>query len=200
MISAFLIWSKTLSTFGCLGNRREAGHHGSSFTSARTTSPIPVLLFLFFNSFFHRLFWTNMKYYLNAKNDNRRGGGGCVGYLVLTRKWHQQVLPASRPARWQRTRRFVWLAFNSILSTYSKIFNYVRNQIGGRWSVTCMCVLHLTGNPRSVQRQLASRLLALCYVAFSVSLHDWAAAASENQPVLMEDWFLSTVAGEPRLC
>lgn len=199
MISAFLIWSKTLSTFGCLGNRREAGHHGSSFTSARTTSPIPVLLFLFFNSFFHRLFWTNMKYYLNAKNDNRRGGGG-VGYLVLTRKWHQQVLPASRPARWQRTRRFVWLAFNSILSTYSKIFNYVRNQIGGRWSVTCMCVLHLTGNPRSVQRQLASRLLALCYVAFSVSLHDWAAAASENQPVLMEDWFLSTVAGEPKLC
>lgn len=195
MISAF----KTLSTFGCLGNRREAGHHGSSFTSARTTSPILVLLFLFFNSFFHRLFWTNMKYYLNAKNDNRRGGG-CVGYLVLTRKWHQQVLPASRPARWQRTRRFVWLAFNSILSTYSKIFNYVRNQIGGRWSVTCMCVLHLTGNPRSVQRQLASRLLALCYVAFSVSLHDWAAAASENQPVLMEDWFLSTVAGEPRLC
>lgn len=199
MISAFLIWSKTLSTFGCLGNRREAGHHGSSFTSARTTSPILVLLFLFFNSFFHRLFWTNMKYYLNAKK-RQQAGGVCVGYLVLTRKWHQQVLPASRPARWQRTRRFVWLAFNSILSTYSKIFNYVRNQIGGRWSVTCMCVLHLTGNPRSVQRQLASRLLALCYVAFSVSLHDWAAAASENQPVLMEDWFLSTVAGEPRLC
>lgn len=78
MISAF----KTLSTFGCLGNRREAGHHGSSFTSARTTSPIPVLLFLFFNSFFHRLFWTNMKYYLNAKNDNRRGGGvrGLLGF------------------------------------------------------------------------------------------------------------------------
>lgn len=192
MISAF----KTLSTFGCLGNRREAGHHGSSFTSARTTSPIPVLLFLFFNSFFSPLILDKHEILFKCKKRQQAGGG----YLVLTRKWHQQVLPASRPARWQRTRRFVWLAFNSILSTYSKIFNYVRNQIGGRWSVTCMCVLHLTGNPRSVQRQLASRLLALCYVAFSVSLHDWAAAASENQPVLMEDWFLSTVAGEPRLC
>ena len=181
---------------------REAGHHGSTFTRARNTSLIPVLLLLLlllllFICFFHRLFLTNMKYYLSEKKETTEGG---VGYLVLTRKWHRQVLPASRPARWQRTRRFVWLAFNSILSTYRNLLNYVGNQNGGRWSVICMYVLRLTRNAGSVQRQLASRLLALCYVAFSVSLHDWAAAASENQPVLMEDWFLPTAAGEPKLC
>lgn len=49
----------------------------------------------------------------------------------LTRKSHQKVLPASRPARWQRTRRFVCLVFNVILSSYRKVFKYGTNKIRG---------------------------------------------------------------------
>lgn len=90
---------------------------------------VPIIYTLLYVIYTYKLFYVN-KIKRRRRKEKRKALFFFFGaWLVVTRTWRQQVLPASGPARWQRTRRFVWLDFDSTFSAYRKEMNSFPNQI-----------------------------------------------------------------------